>query len=81
MRWQQGYLLKTPETSSWSQERWDRTSLEERKRVFSNFTSEDRGRSRTLICECADPDTAKRIVDAHNAIEDLIERFGDAAED
>ncbi len=80
MRWQQGYLLKTPETSSWSQERWDRFSLEERKRVFVQFTPEDRGRSRILICECADPDTADRIVEEHNAIEDLIERFGDAAE-
>lgn len=49
-KWTRGKLLKTRITSQWDQESFEKTNCYERARVFSNFSEEDQGRSRILVC-------------------------------
>lgn len=49
-KWTRGKLLKTRITSQWDQESFEKTNCYERARVFSNFSEEDQGKSRVLVC-------------------------------
>lgn len=49
-KWTRGKLLKTRITSQWDHESFEKTNCYERARVFSNFSEEDQGRSRVLVC-------------------------------
>lgn len=72
-RWQQGILLRTRATNHYSQEQWEKGDVQEKRRIFCDFTAMDEGRSRTFIMECPDPDIAKAVVEAHNAYQDGCE--------
>lgn len=62
--WKQGRLLMTSRTRSWSISARNEGDAYERKRVFSNFTDSDQGRSRRLICVCERQEDAELIARA-----------------
>lgn len=47
--WVTGRLLYTRDTSRWTDDERYHADLEERKMIFTNFTSFDEGRSRVFI--------------------------------
>lgn len=64
--WQQGELLTTSGWEPVSTTAWDQSSYDERCKIYMNFSREDRGWSRQLVCICASPKECLKEVKFHN---------------
>lgn len=48
--WRRGYTLPTETTNKWSDDMLNFNNKLELSRVYTNFTAEDDGKSRSLVC-------------------------------
>ena len=69
--WTQGRTLLTPQTRDWHEERWVENDKFERRMVFANFSSIDRGIGRVRIAACESADDARLIAAAPDLLEAL----------
>lgn len=70
--WSQGRFLDLPQYSKMSEEWKKNAELEESKRVFSNFSILDNGRTRKFVARCETAEDAAHIVKCVNAHDDLV---------
>ena len=71
--WTQGRTLLTPQTRDWPEERWVENDKFERRMVFANFSSVDRGIGRVRIAVCESAEDARLIAAAPELLEALID--------
>lgn len=70
--WTQGRLLLTRETIKLTRDRQEQLSKLERRYVYSNFSIEDEGLSRTFIAECQRGEDARLVAYAPDLLETLV---------
>ena len=69
--WTQGRTLLTPQTRDWPEERWVENDKFERRMVFANFSSVDRGIGRVRIAVCESAEDARLIASAPDLLDAL----------